>query len=802
MIQNMGWQALSLALIMSLATACSPRKQSSTVKIQLPKSFVASSKPSLQNLVRASEDEVPWLGSISDYTEINCYIVAVGAEEAEMSQNECMDNSSNNTAFKFGPYVGGVPEGDTISIKVPTGKKRTFYLLGTYAESGYCKSFSGDGPTQDKLTHPRILATQTTDLESGKNKSLKFNVPADLSSLTEIGDCDVKDQRDIGDNPSNPDDTTNPPPPAPASLSLAVVSGDETAMHITGGASPGTALAFRVTNVGASNSSDLNGATSISGDTTNFNVLTNTCTSFLTPGAFCDITIEPIAVMNKSYSASLMVSSENNPSLTLSGTSSGFALPVAVLSGEPGGAYYSGALAVSVGGADIVEYSYKVGSYASTECSNVSGYSAAIPVATAITDLPADSPVTTLCVIGKNSVNVWQTEASATNVTWFQDSTPPNVVISLVSAPNVFPQTIQFDFDEDISGFGTEDLAIGTGLTLDTGSFSLTGANQYQVDIHPDSPSETVQVDVMPGGAMDNAGNGNVAPATFTVAYNADVTVDPIDWIDFTTESSDEVFSGFDHPLHIQLSVVYDIGVPTVEYQLNGGPKTSFTNATPADLTDIQMGDTLKLWVNGGLLGDEATITVTNLTDSGVAVDTAAGTFDPCFSTIGSDCIGGGYYAGLLNTYKYMVTEGNCDDSASPTCITGADTLNKAWYGTSGTLVDITSILNITNDFDIDTVTGDILTSNMVADGSVSADSAAHYCDNMLYLGYSDWYLPSKTELAFLYCNAAGTASHNVAYPQENPDCNTYGDGGTKAFLIPDFDNDFYWASSESSGVT
>jgi len=56
--------------------------------------------------------------------------------------------------------------------------------------------------------------------------------------------------------------------------------------------------------------------------------------------------------------------------------------------------------------------------------------------------------------------------------------------------------------------------------------------------------------------------------------------------------------------------------------------------------------------------------------------------------------------------------------------------------------------------------TGSIITPKIVAQGNSSGTTcAATYCDNYTYGGYSDWFLPSKDEMAALYANRTAVSS-------------------------------------------
>ncbi len=172
---------------------------------------------------------------------------------------------------------------------------------------------------------------------------------------------------------------------------------------------------------------------------------------------------------------------------------------------------------------------------------------------------------------------------------------------------------------------------------------------------------------------------------------------------------------------------------------------------------------------------------------------------DPCGSTptIGSPCTGGGIYAGVFDGENYMVTPGNCNDSSTPTCDGSTDSLNKRWRGTSGGNSDIPGVENIASSSATSSSSfkGEINTAAIIADSSVTADSAADYCANMNFGGYTDWYLPNKSELAHIYCYASVSGgSHNSSYPQENVNCTSQ---GGKVSLIAGFSASYYHSSTE-----
>ena len=170
---------------------------------------------------------------------------------------------------------------------------------------------------------------------------------------------------------------------------------------------------------------------------------------------------------------------------------------------------------------------------------------------------------------------------------------------------------------------------------------------------------------------------------------------------------------------------------------------------------------------------------------------------DPCSGTpaIGTSCSGGSIYAGQFDGGKYMITPGNCNDSSTPICSGGTDTLAKAWRGSTGSNVDISTLPNhsVESGPSSSSYRGHVTTPLIVADASISSDSAADYCDQMSFGGYTDWYLPSKSELAYLYCQST-PGVHNNTKPEEDVNCAST--SGPQSNL-PGFRGGVYISSSE-----
>ena len=173
---------------------------------------------------------------------------------------------------------------------------------------------------------------------------------------------------------------------------------------------------------------------------------------------------------------------------------------------------------------------------------------------------------------------------------------------------------------------------------------------------------------------------------------------------------------------------------------------------------------------------------------------------DPCSGkSIGESCSGTtALYAGNFESGQYMVTPSGCSATTSnPICSGGTDTLMKRWNGTSGTSIDISTLSNVSGygEASLSTERGDVTTPLIVGDSSVDTDSAAEYCQDLDYGGYTDWYLPSKSELAYLFCKSTPSA-HDVLYPEMNPNC---GGGGASGELSGFNFDDEYWSSTENN---
>ena len=115
-------------------------------------------------------------------------------------------------------------------------------------------------------------------------------------------------------------------------------------------------------------------------------------------------------------------------------------------------------------------------------------------------------------------------------------------------------------------------------------------------------------------------------------------------------------------------------------------------------------------------------------------------------------------------------------------------------------------------DSDID---GPQNTADIVADGNSTVYPAAHFCNDLVIGGYSDWYMPAKNEIEVCYYNLKPTTTSNFTSSGINPNAvpsrgSNYTAGnpaqtsaaafitstGAQAFAV-----DNYFASTESSAM-
>jgi hypothetical protein len=172
---------------------------------------------------------------------------------------------------------------------------------------------------------------------------------------------------------------------------------------------------------------------------------------------------------------------------------------------------------------------------------------------------------------------------------------------------------------------------------------------------------------------------------------------------------------------------------------------------------------------------------------------------DPNVPTVIGQAFGGGYYAGQIGVSSvathYLVV--------GP--VASAQSTLK-WKNAITTTAGADSDIN-----------GPQNTADMVADGNSTVYPAAHFCNDLVIGGYTDWYMPAKNELEVCYYNLKPTTTSN----------DTSGTNGVNANAVParasnytagtpaqtsatdfkdtgaeDFAAQSYWSSTEGTAAT
>lgn len=125
----------------------------------------------------------------------------------------------------------------------------------------------------------------------------------------------------------------------------------------------------------------------------------------------------------------------------------------------------------------------------------------------------------------------------------------------------------------------------------------------------------------------------------------------------------------------------------------------------------------------------------------------AAGTWPSPPLVIGQ-AFGGGYFAGQISTAGNGVADYNL--VVGP--VASAESSSKQWKNAQTATTGADSVIN-----------GPQNTADMVADGNSTVYPAAHFCNDLVIGGFSDWYMPAQNELEVCYFNLKpSTATNNT----------------------------------------
>ena len=183
---------------------------------------------------------------------------------------------------------------------------------------------------------------------------------------------------------------------------------------------------------------------------------------------------------------------------------------------------------------------------------------------------------------------------------------------------------------------------------------------------------------------------------------------------------------------------------------------------------------------------------------TGILMVSVGNSFGPPPPTVIGQVFGGGFYAGQIGVggvaTHYLVI--------GP--LSTAQNASKQWKNANTDTPGAASVID-----------GPQNTADIVADGNSTVYPAAHFCNNLVIGGFSDWYMPAKNELEVCYYNLKpGTASNSTSsgtntnavpsrpsnYTAGTPaqtSAAAFQTGGAEAFAA-----DYYWSSTEQAATT
>ena len=188
------------------------------------------------------------------------------------------------------------------------------------------------------------------------------------------------------------------------------------------------------------------------------------------------------------------------------------------------------------------------------------------------------------------------------------------------------------------------------------------------------------------------------------------------------------------------------------------------------------------------------TVTATNAVGTGPA--SAASNSITTLPAIGA-AFGGGFFAGQISTAGNGIADYNL--VVGP--VASAQNASKQWKNATTAASGADSVIN-----------GPQNTADLVADGNSTVYPAAHFCNDLVIGGFSDWYMPAKNELEVCYYNLKPNTTSNNTSSGTNTNAvpsrgSNYTAGTPEQTSAADFKDtgaeDFaaanYWSSTERS---
>jgi len=199
---------------------------------------------------------------------------------------------------------------------------------------------------------------------------------------------------------------------------------------------------------------------------------------------------------------------------------------------------------------------------------------------------------------------------------------------------------------------------------------------------------------------------------------------------------------------------------PTIGTATGGNASASVTFTAPANVGGSAITSYIVISTPSGITGTAASspVTVSGLSNGTAytfkvfannsygpsALSAASNSVTPALAI--GDAFGGGFFAGQISTAGNGIADYNL--VIGP--VASAQSL-KAWKNTRTTTTGADSVIN-----------GIQNTADMVADGSSTVYPAAHFCNDLVTGGFSDWYMPAKSELEICYYNLKPTTTSNL----------------------------------------
>lgn len=162
------------------------------------------------------------------------------------------------------------------------------------------------------------------------------------------------------------------------------------------------------------------------------------------------------------------------------------------------------------------------------------------------------------------------------------------------------------------------------------------------------------------------------------------------------------------------------------------------------------------------------------------------------------EAFGGGFYAGQISTAGNGIADYNLviGPVASASSLKKYKNVNTAATGADSN------------------INGPQNTADLVADGNSTVYPAAHFCNDLVIGGFSDWYMPARNELEVCYYNlkpttesnntSSGTNTNAVPSRGSNYTAGTPAQTSANDFKntgTEDFEIDDYWSSTESAAT-